>query len=317
MSHRYTPLEIMPTTQMLTAKTSTLALGSCFSDNIGTKLQKAGFATVVNPGGILYNPISIATAIQNATDQYVPTISDVHSRDGVFFHFDYHSDMSRLSAKEVVVAVTKANQALRAAANTANLLLITLGTAIVHTRKADGAIVANCHKMPGELFDKRMLSVTEMVNDLSEAVAAMSNANVVITVSPIRHTREGLVQNQLSKARLLQSAHQLCTDHEHVHYFPAYEIMMDELRDYRYYTADMIHPTDEAIDIIWKKFQSVYFDSNARKKAKDVSALLSRLWHRPLLPQGEAHRKFLSQTDQLLQELLIQYPEINPSIFEC
>jgi len=316
MSHRYTPLEIINAPKLLTANSRLVALGSCFSDHMGGRLAHCGFRTETNPVGILYNPVSLATSIGRAMAGTGLAPDNVHERDGLFFHYDYHSDMSATSAAETVDTINNASQQLSAAIGTADCMLITLGTAIAYRHKDTQEVVANCHKMPSQLFEKELLSVEDMYSSLYNSIADTKVPYVVLTVSPVRHTKEGLVHNQRSKARLIETAHQLAHDLEHVYYFPSYELMMDELRDYRYYKQDMIHPTAEAVDIIWTRFIQTYMDGSAREKVKEVDAVWARVSHRPMHAGSKAHAKFVQQTQELIAQVLEKYPDLPSSFFQ-
>jgi hypothetical protein len=238
-------------------------LGSCFSDNIGTKLNYFGFHALINPFGTIFHPLALAKLLQQ---NYQPEVARTVARDGQFFHLDAHSKLSAANETAILEKLRIGHAELHQYLSTCKLLVITLGTAWGYYK--DNQIVANCQKLPQSIFEKKLSDLTEMRTIWQKTLAALKSEypklHILFTVSPVRHTKDGFIENQLSKARLLELVHSL-----NAPYFPAYELMMDDLRDYRFYERDMIHPNQQAIDYIFERFeQSIMLKSTQEKNQK-------------------------------------------------
>lgn len=309
MSHRYTAVEIIPVRQQLQTTSAVWSCGSCFSDSIGKKLAETAFDVLANPYGVMYNPLSIARTIQTSINPIIINEEDCGVRGQVHFSYHCHSELSALSKEQLLSNITKATKYAQLQLAKASHVLLTLGTSIVHELVSSGGVVANCHKMSPSLFNKRMLTIPESYEAIAEQLSMLQDKHIIITVSPIRHLKEGLVQNQRSKARLIEVAHLLAERFENVSYFPAYELVLDELRDYRYFAEDLIHPSDVAIDLVWDRFQYCYLSDHARQKVKDVSELNRSIHHRSQFPDSEEHLKFLDVLERQKEKLRLKYPE--------
>ncbi len=292
-----------------------VCLGSCFAEHIGRRLQSGKFYTELNPFGILYNPVSIAQAIGFLADQRQYAPEDLFLHNECWHSFDHHGAFSGLDAQETAFHINERVKQGGLALRKASTLIITLGSAHVFVLKSNGRIVANCHKLPGSDFDRRRLSVAETIAALSQAIERARQLNpalrVIFTVSPVRHIRDGLVENQRSKATLLLAAADLCSSLPEVYYFPAYELLTDDLRDYRFYESDLIHPNDMAIDYIWQYFHDACFDENTQNLLRRIHAITSAARHRPFFTQTKAHRDFVSRQLDAITELNDQYPELD------
>lgn len=254
---------------------SMMLIGSCFADNIGAKLSEAHFRCYVNPFGTLYNPMSVAESLRQirANRTYTQTDREVfNSSDDIWHSWMHHSRFSANSAEKLISNINASiNEAHNELAK-CHLLIITLGTAYVYRLKEDCRIVANCHKISESTFMRTRLTVDEIVDEWTPLLNELQQVNpeikVMFTVSPIRHKRDGLHANQLSKATLLLAVDRLCQlNSSQCIYFPAYEIMMDELRDYRFYADDMVHPSPLAVEYIWERFCDAFFDKQTMEKA--------------------------------------------------
>lgn len=257
-----------------------LMLGSCFTDNIGEQLSFDGFDVVHNPMGPLYNPLSILRAINlvNSPDRFTPTYS---SLDNVWHCLDFASRYSAYSLSALKQIVESDLESLRTRLSESDTVFITLGTAFVFTM--DGAVVGNCHKFPATTFLRRKLSIEECIDAITLIVDALgSNKRVIFTISPIRHVADTLHGNQVSKATLLTSLHLVMETHPDVYYFPSYEIMLDDLRDYRFYGADFKHPSETAINYIYEVFGKFYFSNQTIEKARVCRKQSKRQSHIPL-----------------------------------
>lgn len=255
-----------------------LLVGSCFADEIGEKMVRGGFDAMVNPFGTLYNPASIAVNLLRAlSEKEVPMLGNVVFEDveGVWHSWLHHSSFSSVDVATVVARMNETTHRVADFLRDADVLIVTLGTAIIYRLKETGMLVANCHKQPDSLFVRERLTAYDIVDQWQMLLQLLESVNpklkVLFTVSPIRHKRDGYHVNQISKGILLQAV-----DEMGVEYFPAYEIMMDELRDYRFYADDMIHPSVQAVEYIWQRFQDTYFDN----KTKDAVAKATKEWAR-------------------------------------
>ena len=284
-----------------------LALGSCFSEHISQRLNQLKFTIESNPTGILFNPESIAVALEHYAKGERIAKKDLQVAEDVWFHYDFHSDFSALSANE---ALEKMNFGLKRgekALAAADRLLITFGTAWVYER--EGNVVANCHKQPQRLFQRRRLSVAEIVaryTSLFEGV--LRGREVILTVSPVRHVGDGLAENMLSKSILRLAVEELTEKFANVSYFPSYEIMVDDLRDYRFYADDLVHPSAQGVAYVWEQFKAAALSKEALKLIPRVENLIAMCNHRPRNPQSEAHQK-------LLKKCLMQIEDLKPLDF--
>ena len=296
-------------------------LGSCFSDNIGAKMHGALFQATVNPMGTLYNPMSIARGVQRLIENRPVAGQELFMQSGVWNSFDFHSRHS-MPDKQVTIdrmngRIEQGHQALKQA----RMLTITLGTAIVYRLKSTGEVVANCHKVPQHEFERKMATVSEMVKELDEMVAQLHQFNpeltIIFTVSPIRHIADGLDVNSLSKASLRVAIHETIARHsDYCDYFPAYEIMMDDLRDYRFYASDMVHPSDVAVEYIWQAFQATYLDDHSALAVARCERVNKRLQHRPMSANRETVDRFNTDTAIVIRNLIKEYPYLsqNPDL---
>ncbi|MCT4664580.1 MAG: GSCFA domain-containing protein [Flavobacteriales bacterium] len=286
-------------------KDSITLLGSCFSDHIGQKLIDHRFDTWSNEIGILFNPVSVFKTVLDAFHQ-IPTDDTLFTTLYDFwFHHQWHSKVVGESKEELVVKIKKHQEALQKRLLKTNYLIITLGTSIVRT--LDQKICANCHKQPNGQFDKRFLKSDEVHAYFFEFYQTLKRVNpkikLIFTVSPIRHTKEGLIENNRSKAQLINWVQDWVSTFDDIFYFPSYEIMMDCLRDYRFYKKDKIHPTEEAVEIIWEYFKEKSFGTKSKDLSKISHKYLQMKAHKTRNSQTEEHQKFLSKMEQLEQQI--------------
>ena len=292
---------------------SVMLLGSCFSDNIGAKLQGALFRTLVNPMGTLYNPMSIARGVDHLIDCEPIAGQDLFMQSGMWNSFDFHS---RYSLPDKQATLDRMNNRIlqgHEMLKSAHLLTITLGTALVYRLKSTGKIVANCHKVPQHEFERKMATVNEMVQTLDTMLSRLHEFNpelrIILTVSPIRHIADGLDTNSLRKASLRVAIHEAMARHrEYCDYFPAFEIMTDDLRDYRFYASDMVHPSDVAVEYIWQAFQATYLDDRSALAVARCERIHKRLQHRPMSANRETLDRFNADTASVVRNLMKEYP---------
>jgi lysophospholipase L1-like esterase len=291
-----------------------LLLGSCFSENIGDKFGYFKFQNTINPFGILFHPKAIETFVCNAV------VKKEYSEKDIFFHneqwhcFDAHSKLSNASKENLLVDLNTAIASTNKQITQATHVIITLGTAWVYKHIETKAVVANCHKVPQKAFTKELLAVPEIVASLENIVASIkeinNNASVIFTVSPIRHIKDGFIENTQSKAHLISAIHELLSSRAQLRglsYFPSFEIMLDELRDYRFYKEDMLHPNKTAIQYIWNKFQQVWISSEASKTMQDIEIIQKGLSHKPFNPNAEAHLQFVAKLQAKMKKIQREY----------
>lgn len=298
MKNFRTEFRINPCQRRVTHDEKVLTIGSCFSETIGNQLDQFKFQVSVNPFGVIYNPISIFNNLfRSLSDQ--PFDPDLCLRQHAkHYHFNTHSRISAFSKKELLDLLSQKQKQTRNHLQTGSHLFITFGSAFAYRYKKFDSIVANCHKIAQRKFDKELLDLEEMSGSFETFYKALEKVNpnmeIVLTVSPVRHIRDGVPENQLSKSLLRVFCDQMANKKANVVYFPAYELMMDDLRDYRFYKDDLIHPNSMAEDYIWEKFQTCFFDAQTRKLIKEIDQLHKSLSHRPFEPLSIQHRKFLA-----------------------
>ncbi len=289
-----------------------MMFGSCFTEYMGRRLNDLLFPISCNPLGILFNPISILQTIQRIVSNKKVTQKDLFQQEGVWNSFDFHSQFAQLSAEDYIANINRQIEEAHQFAKSARYIFFTLGTSWVYEKNTDHKVVANCHKMPSNLFSRRRISCDECVEALSLMIQQIRSINkeakVVFTVSPIRHWKDGAHGNQLSKATLLLAIDKLCETERNCHYFPSYELLMDELRDYRFYADDMLHPNDLAQAYIWEKFQECYFNEETNQLNKRIEQVNQAIHHRPFNPKSEGFAKFKAQTLQNIEKLREDYP---------
>jgi hypothetical protein len=291
-----------------------VSLGSCFATNIGARFSFYKFKSTVNPFGILFHPLALEKFIGFAVQQKVFSEADIFFYNGLWHCFDAHSGLSHPDKEVMLQQLNNALQTARLALSKASHLILTLGTAWAYRHSQSGAIVANCHKVPQKEFTKELLSVNEVCRSIIAIKTFVKSINpfiqLVITVSPVRHIKDGFIENQRSKAHLLAGLHEAIADGDSVTYFPSYEIMMDELRDYRFYADDMIHPSPLAIDYIWQRFSESFISNDAHAVMAEVEAIQKGYAHRAFNPDSEQHKKFLSALQQRAETLQKTYSHI-------
>lgn len=286
-----TEIEIAPLAEGLAYGAKIFALGSCFAENISERLKRAKFSISTNPFGVLFNPFSIANALERLADARTFAVCDITAGKETFFSFDAHSSLDGKSHTEAFGNLNKAvAQGAKSLAD-ADWVILTFGTAWVYEK--EGKVVANCHKQPASHFVRRRLSVAEIVERYSQLFeGVLRDKKVILTVSPVRHIGDGLQENSLSKATLRLAVEELVAKHENACYFPSYEILIDDLRDYRYYADDLAHPSKMAVDYVWERFCEAVLAEEAKVKMPFVEQIVAAAEHRPFNPESEAHKTF-------------------------
>ncbi len=305
-----TCITIPPSNLRITHRNSILALGSCFAESMTEMLTQMRYNIVCNPFGALYNPLSIVRHIKRVASNSYYSDRDIIEWQGRWFSTDAHT---LLESSNMATAIEQMNKALERAHNaleSADFVIITLGSDFVYER--GGEVVANCHKLPAREFTRRRASIEEMVSALDEVFTQeLSGKQIILTVSPIRHLKDGLAECSLSKASLRVVAARLAEKWDNAHYFPSYEIMMDELRDYRFYASDMLHPSEVAIQYIGTRFKEAWLDPKEEVLNQRIERFVKGCQHRPFDNTSEQYRQF---TDGLYQDfvaLKTAYPELD------
>lgn len=293
-------------------------LGSCFVENIGRKLNYYQFQTLQNPFGILFHPIAIENLIIRAIEEKGYSDSDVFYFNERWHCFDSHSDLSDPSKENLLSNLNSGLLNTRNQLGKASHMLITLGTAWVYKDVETQKRVANCHKLPQNQFTKELLIESEIEESIKRIIKKIrkvnESASIIFTISPVRHLKDGFVENQRSKANLISAVGKIlesASSNNKLFYFPAFEIMLDELRDYRFYAEDMVHPNNLAIDYIWEKFKGVWISEKADLAMKEVQEIQKGLAHRPFNKEAEQHQLFLKSLEEKISHLKKEHPFMN------
>ena len=306
-----TQVPITPQEPKIGYSSKVLLLGSCFVENIGRKLEYFKFQNLLNPFGILFHSAAILNFLKRLKEQHVFTETDIFYHNGAWHSYEAHSDLNSVEKEEILNKLNAAVQETTEFLKSATHVVITPGTAWGYRLKESGEMVANCHKVPQKNFDKEITVVKNDIFETVEVVKALNpSAKIIFTVSPVRHLKDGFVENQLSKAKLIAAVQEIVASEERCAYFPAYEIMMDELRDYRFYSEDMVHPNKTAVDYIWQRFQEAWIASEASAVMKRIDTIQKGLFHRPFNETSEAHQNFRRDLQQKIQKLENEVPEI-------
>lgn len=296
-----------------------LLAGSCFAENMQAYFRRFLFDVLSNPHGVIYNPVSLHRALQDVANKKIYELKDLHFYNELYFSAAHHTSFSDTDSsvclEKINTSITQAHQHLQ----NANVLIITLGSAYVYAWNETGAnyfdtppeIVANCHKLPNTFFQKRLLALEEIVQTLQDTIRIFPDKKIIFTVSPVRHWRDGAVENMRSKSLLIEAIHRVAEQSAAVYYFPAYEIMLDDLRDYRFYEEDLLHPNKTAVNYIWDKFAAAFFDEETQLLNKKIDAIQAMKSHRPRFEDTQAYQAHKQKIEQEINVLTTQYPYLD------
>lgn len=302
-----TEINILPSQFTVGLKDPIITIGSCFSDSIGAHFEINKFEILKNPFGTVYNPLSIFKLLNYALKNSQPPATTYIEHDGLHSNYDFHSSYSSLQKEELKKNISESILQTNQFIEKTNCLIITLGTAYIYKEVESGVMVANCHKLPAKRFTKHLLTQKQILQDFDSLYVELAerypSMNIILTVSPVRHIKDTLELNSVSKSTLRLACNTLSEQYKNVHYFPSYEIMLDDLRDYRFYKEDMIHPTAQAEDYIWGKFQQMFIDAETQKFIKDWSKIVLAINHRPFNPTSAKHQDFIKQTIRKIETL--------------
>jgi hypothetical protein len=290
-------------------------LGSCFADTIGKKMEELKFQVCHNPFGVLYNPASIAANLKLLLDKEIYTEKDIQFENELWFSFAHYTLFSDTKSQKCLEKINSSFKIAKNFIRSSDALVITLGTSWVYELISTGIVVANCHKLPSALFNRYFSTSEESAEILKNIILELRIINpdikVIFTVSPIRHLKDGAIENQRSKAALILAIAKLQREIENVYYFPAYEIFMDELRDYRFYASDMLHPSEQAINYIWEKFASTFFIATDLDIIKNVEGILNSIKHRPRHVDTHSYASFIKSIINKINQLQNKHAFIN------
>ena len=306
----FTKINIQVSSFQITHQDKLLLMGSCFTENIGNQLKQYQFPCNINPFGIIYNPVSIFGNLKKVMDKNVYTENDLLQHKELYLSLDHHGQFSGTNKNEVLANINTTIEKAHADFNTAKFIIITLGTAFVYKHLAQDRVVANCHKIPGTAFEKRLLSIDEIKAAFNAVKTQLKDKTVLFTVSPVRHWRDGALENQRSKSILIESIHQLIAENGNCFYFPAYELMMDELRDYRFYAEDMLHPNAVAVKYIWQRFAETYFSEQTQQINAQLEKIHLLLQHRIKNADTQAQATFEQKIQTTIAAFKSKYPDI-------
>lgn len=312
-----TEIPLKPEENQIDYSSKILLLGSCFSENIGEKFDYFKFRNLQNPFGVIFNPISIEKLIVRAIENIDFSNEDIFQHNEIWKCFEAHSELAALDKTEFLNNLNSALKNLREALFSSTHIIFTYGTSWVYRHLESGEIVANCHKLPQQNFTKELLSIETISKSIQNIFDRISEINpkatIINTVSPVRHIKDGFTENTLSKAHLISAIHHslsLRAQSRSLCYFPSFEIMMDELRDYRFYTEDMLHPNSTAIEIIWEKFSKVWISSKAEALQKEIVSIQTGLNHKPFNPKSEEHLQFSEKLQKKIVSIQNKFPHI-------
>ncbi|MCD6011222.1 MAG: hypothetical protein K0Q79_1084 [Flavipsychrobacter sp.] len=292
-----------------------MLIGSCFTEHIYDRLQQHKFKVLSNPHGILFNPLSVASSLDGYINGRIYQKDSLFCLNELWNSWDHHTRFSDVDADTALNNINSSQAAATEFIHKADWVIITLGSAFQYYLKENGSPVANNHRAPAQWFEKRLLAVDEIAAKLGATLhglfAANPPANVLFTISPVRHIRDGVIDNNRSKARLIEAVHILCSQFEQAHYFPAYELVVDVLRDYRYYDIDLVHPNYPATTYVWERFAEACISPSVHDIMQQVQDIMTARSHRPRFPQTEAHKKFKLAYAEKAKQLMNKHPYIN------
>lgn len=296
----------------------TLLVGSCFTKHIGQRLIDYKFQALRNPFGVIFNPISLANNLKTLINEKLYKEEQLTSFENNYFNFDFHGSFRNKDKNKCLEKINQQVSDGHAYLSDCNFLFISFGTAWVYKYNETNTIVANCHKLPQNLFSKSLLEIDDIVTKYNELLKEIKKKNpemhVCFTLSPVKHWKDGAINNQLSKATLLVAIHQIVKENDNCSYFPAYELIIDDLRDYRFYTEDMLHPNKQAISYIWEFFKQSYIDRDAYALMKTIANVRKASEHIPLHTSSDAFKRFVKEQLSIIQGIEVHHKHINMTV---
>jgi hypothetical protein len=299
----------------ITYNDPSMFIGSCFASSIGNQFKAGHMPAMINPSGTVYNPVSVSNTVDSIISEDDFKQTDLYNHNGIWLSFNHYTDFSSENAGDVIDKINRSMNDARKFISSAKFLFITFGTARVYSWRKSGKIVSNCHKIPSSEFTHELLPVSNIVNlwnkQLSRLKTLNGNLKVIFSISPVRHMKDGAHGNQVSKSVLFLAVEELLKHESGPGYFPAYELVMDDLRDYRFYDDDMLHPSDSAVEYIWDAFTHCYFDSNTLSLWHDVSGITKAVSHRIQSQSGQQVKIFAENMISRIDTISKKNPSIN------
>ncbi|MEJ7768433.1 MAG: GSCFA domain-containing protein [Chitinophagaceae bacterium] len=308
-------IQIRPPVEKIGYQHNIMVVGSCFTEHIGGRLANLKFPVVQNPNGILFDPLSVCRSLASyiAAKQY--KAEELIELNGLWQSWQHHSKYSGLNVQEVLDKINQSQQAAHKFLKQSDWLIITLGSAFFYRLAATGEPVANCHRAPAQSFIKHLTEIDEIITSMDGCIRQVFTFNpglkIILTISPVRHIREGLVENNRSKSRLIEAVHQLVEKYESVYYFPAYELVIDVLRDYRFFDIDLVHPNYAATEFVYEKFVEYFIEKDASRLMVEIKDILNAYRHRPLHATSGAHTNFLKAYLKKTQQFQQKNPQFD------
>lgn len=308
-------IDIKSPKEKITYSDKIFLIGSCFTEHIGKRLEELKFSMLQNPNGILFDTLSVSKSLNSYVDLKKYGKADLFYLNELWQSWNHHSAFSGLDAAEVVYKINASQQKAHEHLKSCNWLFITLGSSFSYRLNENQQAVANCHRAPGQWFNKHLLSVEETMSALGESIEKLLVFNpglkIIFTISPVRHIRDGVVENSRSKARLIEAVHSLVEKYGHIYYFPAYEIVIDVLRDYRFYDIDLVHPNYAATEFVFEKFQQSFIDEDALALMEEIKKISNGYKHKPFQPDTESHKTFLRNTLEKAKTIQSKLPHLD------
>ena len=309
------PFHVTPSPVKISYGDKILFVGSCFTEEIGNQMQNLKFDVLQNPNGILYDPVSIGSALASYIENKKFTEDDLFLLDELWQSWQHHSVFSGMNKENVLQNINHSQFEAHQFLKKASWLIITAGTSYNYHLTVSGEPVANCHKAPQDFFEKKLLSVDEIIYNLSTAVSKVQSFNpqlkIIFTISPVRHVRDGVMENNRSKARLIEAIHSVRENTQNVFYFPAYELIIDILRDYRFYKKDLVHPSDTAIEFVFETFCNAFIDEPGKKLLEEIKMIVAAMNHKPFQKESVAHKKFMNAQLEKIKNIKSGFPSID------
>jgi len=308
-------LDIPPLPKPIIYTDKVLLIGSCFTEHMSDRLAQHKFSVLSNSHGILFNPLSVAHSLDSYLNDKRYTNEDLFYLNELWNSWDHHTRFSNIDQQAALDSINTSQQEVSAFIKDTDWVMITLGSAYQYYLKDSHRPVANNHRAPAQWFEKKLLGIEEIVTALAQTLEKLFAINpyvqILFTISPVRHIRDGVVNNNRSKARLIDAVHTLCERFDKTYYFPAYEILIDILRDYRFYDIDFVHPNYLATSYVWEQFVKGCIAPDTQKVMQEVQEIVTARSHRPRFPQTEGHRKFMESYVHKLKDLLSRHPYLN------
>jgi GSCFA family len=309
------PFQVTPSPIKISYADKIIFIGSCFTEEIGRQMLNLKFDVLQNPNGILYDPVSISSALVSYVDNKKFTENGLCMLDEMWHSWQHHSVFSGMDKETVLRNINNSQDAAHRFLKTSSWLIITLGTSYNYRLKKAGEPVANCHKAPQDFFEKKLLPVEDIIYNLSAAVLKLQAFNpqlkTIFTISPVRHVRDGVIENNRSKARLIEAVHSVREKMQNVFYFPAYELIIDVLRDYRFYKKDLVHPSDTAIEYVFESFCNTFIDEAGKKLLEEIKMIIAAMNHKPFQSESVAHKKFREAQLEKIKKITARFPSMD------